>query len=258
MKAEQAEMDALASKATSKGMRQRLSIKNKRAGEFQKAIFEAFQKRLAVRFILLTGTKTELDEADKKSSKVNFRELDDAPWFVHSYDPFTGAYRFVRNLEIPQQSLNQSIDVLDPILDPNFQKLIAPLSDTERDALIKTRVGQGPFRDALIQRWKSCSVTGCGAIDLLIASHIKPWSKCLNSDERTGAANGLLLTPNLDKLFDRGFITFDQNFKILISPQLKLGTCVQLNINVNIRLRSQEYKDMLPFLAWHSDNVFRQ
>ena len=74
------------------------------------------------------------------------------------------------------------------------------LTITEKRQLLKARVGQGDFRKHLIEYWQCCSVTGCSRLDCLMASHIKPWRKS-NNQERLDVFNGLLLTPNLDKLF---------------------------------------------------------
>jgi hypothetical protein len=67
---------------------------------------------------------------------------------------------------------------------------------TERDAIVKSRVGQGRYRKELLAMWKSCAVTGLDIPELLRASHIKPWSDC-NDRERVEAYNGLLLGPFL-------------------------------------------------------------
>lgn len=117
-------------------------------------------------------------------------------------------------------------------------------------------MGQGPFRQALIDRWRGCSVTECYEERFLIASHIKPWSQCLTRAERLGASNGLLPVPNLDKLFDRGFISFDDGFKVRVSSALKDGVTQSLGAHRNLRLKSKADKDLWPFLAWHRDNIF--
>lgn len=256
-KDQQDDLNALADKAVTTEVRSRLGIKIRRTRDFQNALYEAHSKRQPVRIILLVGKRTDVDEADTESSKVKFRELDDVPWYVHAFDPYTGAYRVVRGIEPPPvMNVDPFTGIKDPALDPTFQVLVGELDETERETLIRARVGQGPFRDALIARWKGCSVTGCAAVSLLIASHIKPWSKCTTPAERLGAANGLLLTPNLDKLFDRGLITFDERFRIRLSPKLKSGVAIELKVDGNMRLKSMADKDMLPFLEWHGQNIF--
>ena len=75
-------------------------------------------------------------------------------------------------------------------------------ASTERDALTKARLGQGLFRHRVAEREPACRVTGLKRQEFLVASHIKPWRDCDNS-ERLDGANGLLLSPHVDKLFDR-------------------------------------------------------
>jgi hypothetical protein len=82
------------------------------------------------------------------------------------------------------------------------------LSDTERDAVVKARIGQGRFRQDLIDYWTNCAVTDCVDKRLLRASHIRPWSTSSLRD-RLSHYNGLLLSPTLDACFDCGLISFD-------------------------------------------------
>ena len=88
------------------------------------------------------------------------------------------------------------------------------LSVTEREAIVKARVGQGKFRDKLVDYWRGCSVSTFSHFDLLIASHIMPWRDADNQ-QRLDVFNGLLLLPNYDKLFDKGYISFDDNGRII-------------------------------------------
>ena len=81
------------------------------------------------------------------------------------------------------------------------------LSSTERESIVKSRIGQGQFRESLLDYWSTCAVTGCQEPKLLRASHIKPWSKS-EVTERLSLYNGLLLSPTLDICFDSGFISF--------------------------------------------------
>ncbi|HEX3367894.1 HNH endonuclease signature motif containing protein [Phenylobacterium sp.] len=63
-------------------------------------------------------------------------------------------------------------------------------------------------------------ITGITNPTLLIASHIKPWRLCATSNERLDGMNGLLLTPDADLLFDRGFISFKDDGETLVSPRV--------------------------------------
>jgi hypothetical protein len=89
--------------------------------------------------------------------------------------------------------------------------------ETERRALIRARKGQGLFKDRVSQIETQCRITGVKNPVHLIASHCKPWRDSTN-EERLNGENGLLLTPSIDHLFDRGFIGFEDNGRLIISP----------------------------------------
>lgn len=92
---------------------------------------------------------------------------------------------------------------------------------TSKEVLVAARLGQGAFREGLERLWDGrCSVSGCGLREVLRASHIKPWSQC-NDGERLDAHNGLLLTADLDALFDRGLISFSDQGSMLVSPAVE-------------------------------------
>ncbi|WP_316739892.1 HNH endonuclease [Pedobacter aquatilis] len=91
--------------------------------------------------------------------------------------------------------------------------LKSSLPPTEKQSLILTRIGQGKYREGLIKLWGRCSISKFPDVSLLVASHIKPWSKCLPK-ERIDPYNGFLLLPNYDKVFDKGLITFDGNWRL--------------------------------------------
>jgi predicted restriction endonuclease len=90
----------------------------------------------------------------------------------------------------------------------DMQRLREVPSSIERDALTKARLGQGLFRHRVSELEPACRVTGLARQEFLVASHIKPWRSCDNS-ERLSGSNGLLLSPHVDKLFDRHWISFD-------------------------------------------------
>lgn len=103
------------------------------------------------------------------------------------------------------------------ILDANGGGWVSENLNTEGAATIKTRIGQQQFRSELISYWGSCALSGIKVTEILKASHIKPW-KISTDYERLDPFNGILLSPMYDALFDRGFISFDNVGKILLSP----------------------------------------
>jgi hypothetical protein len=127
------------------------------------------------------------------------------------------------------------------------------LRPTERTALILARLGQGQFRSDLIRLWQGCSVTGCRAIEVLRASHIKPWKKCSSRHERLNVFNGLLLMPNLDALFDKALISFDRKGKILISKLLPKEHWQSLKVSTQMKFLIKPQHQ--PYLRYHR-NLF--
>jgi hypothetical protein len=87
--------------------------------------------------------------------------------------------------------------------------------ETEKAQLIKARKGQGEFRSKVTAIEKKCRVTGVKDASLLIASHIKPWRESTN-EERLDGNNGLLLSPHVDKLFDRNLVSFSDVGRIIV------------------------------------------
>lgn len=104
------------------------------------------------------------------------------------------------------------------------------LPDTERTAVILARRGQGLFKQRVMQIEQACRITGVSRVEHLRASHCKPWRDS-NNLERLDGENGLLLTPNADHLFDRGFISFDDAGDVLISPVAHMDSLARLGLS---------------------------
>ena len=128
------------------------------------------------------------------------------------------------------------------------------LPETERLTITKARLGQGVFRELLLTRWGGCAVTDIRVPELLRASHIKPWRSSTN-DERVSPDNGLLLLPQYDHLFDRGYITFANSGEMIASPALSALPHDRLGIAPNAKVRSLSASHY-PFLDYHRDEVF--
>lgn len=124
-------------------------------------------------------------------------------------------------------------------------------SETEKEELRKARIGQGKFRKNLIDLWNHCSISEFEIVEFLTASHIIPWHKSSNRD-RLNKYNGLLLLPNYDKLFDKGYISFDDNGLILLSKKLSLESYRKLGIKQTDRL-VRIYEENKPFLRIHRE-----
>ncbi|MDM5337370.1 HNH endonuclease [Fictibacillus enclensis] len=132
---------------------------------------------------------------------------------------------------------------------------VSAIKDTEREALIKTRIGQSRFKASLLSFFSECRVCGLSFESLLIASHIKPWKDCSPS-ERLDISNGLLLCPTHDRLFDKGFISFDSNGFIMISPMVDIKIINMLNLNDSFQLTQVSKHEK--YLKWHRRYVFKK
>ncbi len=130
------------------------------------------------------------------------------------------------------------------------------IPETEKTAIIKSRIGQGAFRESLIKKYNGrCVITGINHLELLVASHIKPWAASSNQ-ERLSVDNGLLLSATYDKLFDQGLITFDQHGGILLSSRISTENIKLLGLSQGIRFNLQMNKSMEEYLSYHRDVVF--
>ena len=105
------------------------------------------------------------------------------------------------------------------------------IPDTEREALIVARRGQGLFKQRVMQIENRCRITGVTNPVHLRASHCKPWRDSSN-DERLNGENGLLLTPTIDHLFDRGFISFEDTGNLIVSPVAHVPSLNRMGIGM--------------------------
>jgi putative restriction endonuclease len=134
------------------------------------------------------------------------------------------------------------------------EKELIVLPETERESVVKARIGQGIFRKELLDMWEGCAVTGVKLPDVLRASHIKPWRDCTNP-ERTNRYNGLLLLPQYDHLFDKKLISFEDDGQLVKSPVLDQIPLNQLGIGETDCLRDVSDAH-IPFLQYHRESMF--
>jgi len=132
----------------------------------------------------------------------------------------------------------------------------ARLDYTEREALVMARRGQGRFRQNVSRLEMKCRITQVDRPEHLRASHIKPWRDS-NNDERLDGENGLLLTPSIDHLFDRGFISFEDNGSLLVSPVAHKPSLQRMGVPIdrvaNVGSFTSQQKRQLDF---HRNFVF--
>ncbi len=129
---------------------------------------------------------------------------------------------------------------------------------TERSQTIMTRLGQGDFREKVLEVWGGkCAVTGSDLKEVLRASHIKPW-KDSNDEERLNPYNGIPLAATFDALFDRGLISFNDNGDIKISRYLSKKNQKSLGINKEDKVEGGFFEENIPFLEHHRNNIFKK
>jgi putative restriction endonuclease len=121
----------------------------------------------------------------------------------------------------------------------------------EKARLVSARRGQGIYRDNLEQIEKRCRVTGIADGRYLQASHIKPWCKS-DDREKIDGYNGLLLAPHVDLLFDRGWISFSDDGKLLLSETLDLKVLGAWGIPKDLNV-GQFRSEQCQYLAWHRE-----
>lgn len=147
----------------------------------------------------------------------------------------------------------------DRAVDPAPGDLVDPtgysLTQTERRVLARARTGQGLFKSEVQKVEPACRLTGTTNMHRLIASHMKPWKDSTNK-ERLDGDNGLLLSPHVDHLFDRGLITFRTDGSVVSSPHLDPTTPSQWKLDLNIQGDpfSGAHRD---YLVYHQDEVFK-
>ena len=127
--------------------------------------------------------------------------------------------------------------------------------DPEKIQLTKSRRGQGIFKANVRLVEDHCRVTGVTNIKHLRASHIKPWSVS-SKEEKLDGFNGLLLSPHVDHLFDRGFISFRSSGDLMISKELNPIVLNQWNIASSTNVGAFK-NNQGKYLEFHRDVVFQ-
>jgi hypothetical protein len=136
--------------------------------------------------------------------------------------------------------------------------LAAPdLTATQKQQLVTARKGQGIFRQRVLALEPRCRVTGVTNPWLLIAGHIRPWRSCATAAQRLDGANGLMLTPDVDRLFDRGMISFGDEGEALVSPALARADLAAMGLDgLGERSVGPFTAAQAGYLDWHRRWVF--
>ena len=202
---------------------------------------------------------------------------------IDSFPPNrSNIYNFLREILLPQITDMQIIKVIDKEEDnkilywfrpylSEFTRLKHPriieeeekkirdntrITEKQKQELIKSRIGQGEFRKKCLDRYESkCVVTGLDQKEIIEACHIKPWMDSTD-DERLDVNNSIALTSTLHKLFDLGFITFDENYNLMSSSFVtyKMNKFLEKYYNKSF---IHELKSSENYLKYHRENIYR-
>lgn len=174
------------------------------------------------------------------------------------WDEYTGRKEelFYDAQQIKATLLNSSIEDLVGITEND-------LVGKDKKAFVKQRVNQDAFRSMILNLYeKRCALTGINIPALLVASHIIPWA--VNQQERLNPENGLCLSALYDKAFDKGFISFDDQYRVILSEKLKLYQAEPYygkhfaSIEGQTIALPEYHRPNKVFLEWHRDCIFNK
>lgn len=162
-------------------------------------------------------------------------------------------------LEARRLREHSSASHLRDVEETDFVKI--PSGPSEREVIRKTRIHQAFFREAVLSSYdETCCITGLTIKEILVASHIIPWS--IAEAFRADPCNGLCLSATFDRLFDRGLLTISADFRVVISKSLRLiperpiANLVTSYHGCPVR-RPHRFFPEQERLQWHRDNIFR-
>jgi len=162
----------------------------------------------------------------------------------------------ISGVEASEVSDRQNESIRDAADDAEMQAIAADqkLEPTYKEQLVKARRGQGRFRAGVARVECRCRLTGVDDQRFLVASHIKPWSECTNQ-EKLDPENGLFLAPHADKLFDRGWISFQNDGELLVADEHAQLVANAWGLLVSYSQRPFSEKQSV-YLAFHREFVF--
>jgi putative restriction endonuclease len=157
------------------------------------------------------------------------------------------AYSTIASLQtVPEPTDSEALAAIDATL----------TGPTFREQIVRARRGQGVFRANVLLRENSCRVTHVNEPRHLTASHIKPWRTATDA-ERLDGANGLLLSPHIDHLFDEGYITFSNSQQLIIVPEVRDKLLDAWGIDAGVRV-GEFTTEQNAYLEYHRVNVFKR
>ena len=173
----------------------------------------------------------------------------------------SGAFADVllRKIGKPASTFTDAVVIEEEKTDDQVQKAIEGRTDigpTQKQQLVQARRGQGIFKSNVRLNEKKCRITGVQDARLLIASHIKPWADSSDKEKLDGC-NGLILSPHVDRLFDKGLISFENNGSILVSPKLDQAVLADWSIDKTKNVGGFKPEQCV-YLEYHRSNRFKK
>lgn len=222
------------------------------------------------------------EKIDKLNNKIEFITIEQAQIsgprvYVNSSDL---GYKIIRELSLPNITFISIIKLLDEnhkisyyfrLFADYFGEVEHPYkiekevntiennnaNDEIKKQLVRARNGQGEYRSKLLSECPFCPITLISDDRLLIASHIKPW--VLSDDfEKTDPKNGFMLTPTFDRLFDRGFLSFTNDKRTILSPFLSNMTYSKLGISDNKIITHLPIAGREQYLEYHRNEILKK
>ncbi len=168
------------------------------------------------------------------------------------YKILPGLYGLVNHLDkIPLEY--QPDDVLERQIESEVTE--SEIKNTSKIIQQTIRLGQEKFRRSLLKEINFCPITGITNTRILTASHIKPW-RVANNNERLDKNNGFIFAPTIDKLFDIGLITFENNKALLVSKALDIGNVKSIGIEPKKIYQNLPVESRIQYLEYHRKYIF--
>jgi len=168
-------------------------------------------------------------------------------------------YNLIRDLSLPNITYIKIQKILDE--DNNiifyFKLYIDYFNKKNFKHKKNKRKGHSKYRKTLLELCPICPITNTVEPDLLIASHIKPWAKC-NPKEKIDPYNGFMFTPTYDFLFDKGYISFTNDKKIILSKKISKDTYDKLGIYENLLIPNLHIEGRESYLKYHRENILKK
>ncbi|MDT8404767.1 HNH endonuclease [Sulfuriflexus sp.] len=151
--------------------------------------------------------------------------------------------------------------VVTKVVDADELLPIIPQGPTESVREVRVRRVQQFFRNCVLIGYKNqCAISGLDIPGLLIASHIIPWSE--NESRRADPANGVVLNSLYDAAFDKGFMTFDDDFRVVLSRRIiesvktKELASILFDIKGKPMTMPSRFLPDISAIRYHRNNIF--